>query len=191
MANETTNHIEVIGNKKAEKKFIELSKKMRDHPNPAFGVFAALWSDGEWEDSYSWASENAGAKWVLVEDCQDDYINLQSAWYQCDGVHEKLYNILKEYDSEVEVHMIYEDGAALYTGRAIWYDGDLIDECEEDGLDEELCEIAEKAGEGPWDDAWMERLNEVREIVYENAENILKEAKESKKQFLELEKKTK
>jgi len=65
----------------------------------------------------------------------------------------------------------------LFTGyRVLWRDED-IDHVEDDGLDEELYNIAEKAGEGPWDDTWMEKLEEIRDVVMEKAQEELNEHK--------------
>jgi len=177
MANEISNYITIEGNEAAKLEFARLIASINEHDKKSgVGVEEVLF--GVTEPTRDWSCDNMGAKWVMVNDALgEDYISLTSAWYQCDGVQNKLHEMLKEFDEDVEVHMIYEDEMPLFTGyRVLWRDED-IDHVEEDGLEEELLNLAEEAGEGAWDDAWMERMEEIRRIVEENAQDELKERK--------------
>jgi predicted house-cleaning noncanonical NTP pyrophosphatase (MazG superfamily) len=180
MANNVNNHITVTGNESAQLEFTRLVNAINKIDKEGGAAVAEVLFN-ESDPTYAWSIDTMGAKWVIVEDAMgEEYLTLTSAWYQCDGVQDKLHELLKKFDEDVEVHMIYEDEMPLFTGyRVLWRDNE-IDQMEEDGLEEELCEIAEKANEGAWDDAWMERMEEIRGVVYENAEEELKELREEK-----------
>jgi len=177
MANDINNYITIEGNEAVQFEFARLINSINKHDKKSgVGVEEVLF--GESEPTRDWSIKNMGAKWVRVDDALDeDYLVLTSAWSACEGVQDKIHEMLKKFDEDVEVHMIYEDEMPLFTGyRVLWRDED-IDHVEDDGLDEELYNIAEKAGEGPWDDTWMEKLEEIRDVVMEKAQEELNEHK--------------
>lgn len=180
MANNVNNCITIECNDEARSEMKRIADAINNSEHRNLEVADVLW-DGEFENHVSWTTDNLGAKWCTCEEACEDHLILTSAWYQVDGVQDKLYEKLKVYDENVLVKMTYEDECPLFIGVRIRYLDDFIDFSDDEDVVEYLQEAADEAGEESWDEAWNGRREEIYNRLEEDAEvevNALKEERE-------------
>ena len=105
MANDVNNFITIECNEEARAEMKRIAEAINKSEHKNLEVADVLW-DGEFENHISWTTENFGAKWCTCEEACEDHLMLTSAWYQVDGVQDKLYEKLKKFDENVIVKMI-------------------------------------------------------------------------------------
>jgi len=177
MANDVNNFItieECNDAARAEMKRIAEAINNSEHTN--LEIADVLW-DGKFENHVSWTTEHLGAKWCICEEACEDHMILTSAWYQVDGVQDKLYEMLKQFDENVMVKMTYEDECPAFIGVRIRYMDEVIDHMDDEEIVEYLQRAADEAGEGSWEDAWNNRREEIYDTLNENAMGEVEDVK--------------
>ena len=177
MANNVNNFITIECNEEARAEMKRIAEAMNKSEHKNLEVADVLW-DGEFENHVSWTTENFGAKWCTCEEACQDHLMLTSAWYQVDGVQDKLYEKLKKFDENVLVHMTYEDEHPDFIGVRIRYLDEIIDHTEDEDIVEYLQEAADEAGEDSWEEAWNNRREEILDTLDENAMGEVEDLKE-------------
>ena len=113
--------------------------------------------DGWPDEAYNWHIDNCGAKWVYLEDHDEDYLNGYSAWSPPIPMIEHLAKFLG-----TGIRMTYEDEFRNFIGVA-WADSDGLsnyEELEGDDLNQELLD--EIGGEDfPENFDWWDSLDEL------------------------------
>jgi hypothetical protein len=90
-------------------------------------VIHSLYENGE--DTYSWYSENVGAKWARLNDepeCDDTeaYINIESAWAEVTGFVKHLCSLI----GECEISHSYMDEMPNFGGTRRYVNGEMVAE---------------------------------------------------------------
>ena len=179
MANDVNNFITIECNEEARAEMKRIAEAMNKSEHKNLEVADVLW-DGEFENHVSWTTENLGAKWCTCEEACEDHLMLTSAWYQVDGVQDKLYEKLKKFDENVLVHMTYEDECPDFIGVRIRYLDEIIDHMDDEDIVDYLQEAADNAGEDSWEEAWNNRREEILDNMDENAMGEVEDLKTDK-----------
>ena len=135
MANHVYNYITVNGTNAVVNQFAEIGKNFttqRESTNwegepITFTEFKPIeelkfmpeYDEDEW---YDWYCENVGAKWCHIEEWEDDYMNLCSAWSACTEFAGRLTTFLAETDPNVQVRHQYEDEFRNFVGIQIFWE---------------------------------------------------------------------
>ena len=131
MANHVSTHINFIMNEAAQAKLKELGEKANEGQQYNDGPFSAMLTDTQIEDLGD-AIDLMGAKWCYLEHCDEDSLSLVSAWsYPQDGIA-RLVDILLPFDSDLQMHVYYEDEMPNFFGAQKWIRDDIVDEEEWD-----------------------------------------------------------
>tara|TARA_Y100000034_G_scaffold124125_1_gene171867 strand:- start:161 stop:790 length:630 start_codon:yes stop_codon:yes gene_type:complete len=182
MANNVNNFITIEGNEAAMVEMKRIAEAINKSEHDMLELADVLW-DGVFENHVSWTSEHYGAKWCMVEEACEDHLMLTSAWYQVEGVQDKLYEKLKAHDENVLVKMTYEDECPDFIGIRIRYlDEYIVYSDDDEDLIDYLQEAADEAEEEPWDMAWNERREEIYDRLEEDAMSEVKALKEELKE---------
>ena len=171
MANHVYNNITIEGNPTVQKRWdslftnyhetverpsyhgdgtikIKEYKEIQKHP-----FFEVPYDEDDW---YSWGCEHVGAKWAHIEDADEHYAYIVSAWSPVIPYLESLYNYLRQEDEEVVIRCQYEDEFRNFIG--VWQNGDFD---EYDGGDlqndfEEKYKVDLSSDEFEWSDEHKE-----------------------------------
>jgi hypothetical protein len=196
MANHVTTHVEFHRISEAGKaKFDELIARLRVKPNNSWSDgrpwLGDMWVDGkegsptyEDTDQYAWTTENIGPKWCYIDDMDDGYINLVSAWSVPEEGLRWLFDQIIEVDPTFIATIQYEDEMPNFYGAYVYDKDGTVDMFEDDWDDlkelvaiehPELLELEEESDEW-WDcmnDNMYEALNEKQwEFIQEILENL-------------------
>jgi len=154
MANHVYNYVTVSGTDAVVDKFSEIGKnfthqrEIKDwEGNPmTINEFKGIeeldfMPTYDEDDSYNWYCKYVGAKWCHIEEWENDYMNLCSAWSACMEFTESLTMELAKIDPLVQVRHQYEDEFRNFIG-VIVYEGADADEILFEELDDvELTEL--------------------------------------------------
>jgi len=99
-------------------------KQLELHP------FMPEYDDVGW---YSWGTENMGAKWANLEEADEDYAMVTSAWSPIETYVEKLYEWLYNIDETVVIRHSYEDEFRNFVGVGQWKDNEYESKDLDDG----------------------------------------------------------
>lgn len=130
-------------------------------------------------NTYSWNIEHVGAKWCNVEDAEENYLRLLSAWSMPVVLVEYIIDQIAEVDESVVADVYYEDempnfiGAAMYTADGEWSSEEYSDEELRNHLHRLIPEMAEL-----WDEEQEEAKDEkywdlFSDHAWETVEQIL------------------
>ena len=112
MANNVTSHIDLgNANEAATEYFTTFCRLMGEDQWKAFDFLF-----GESEKTHSWMIDNIGAKWLIVEDAEDDYMNLCTAWSWPLDLFNELHEKLFELDENIEIFASFEDEMPNFVG---------------------------------------------------------------------------
>ena len=135
------------------------------------GLFYEADSDGRWivpEGVY--AGDAVGAKWAYRTDCDDTFINIESAWGPVLPLAEWIAQEIGKVDPDVKMVMTYEDefpnfiGVATFTADGIDIDNDIDAEDLQEYLFDKNPELREMWDEDECD--WKEdREDEAQDIM--------------------------
>jgi len=133
MANHVYNYIEVSGTDEVLNKFQEMGKGLiteretTDWEGKPMSIkeyngieeldFMPEYDEDKW---YDWYCENVGAKWCHIEEWDEVYINLCSAWSACISFTERLTRELGKIDPHVQVRHQYEDEFRNFIGVVVY-----------------------------------------------------------------------
>ena len=169
MANHVQNYITVIGNdavmqkfadevanKKEEKTIMNWEDKpmtIKEHVSIDQLSFMPKYNE---DDSWEWYRENIGAKWAHIDDGEDDYINIVSAWSPVSEFCTKLVEYLAQTDPKVVIRHQYEDEFRNFVGIQIFWSDDEISECDhyemqDSEIDDHMSERFIEWGEDDFD----------------------------------------
>lgn len=131
MANHVYNHITVEGNdavmQEWDKLFVKYGEKT-ERPSYHGDGTITVWEYGEIQkhpffngeydedDWYNWGCENVGAKWAHIEDADEYYVNICSAWSPVLPYVERLNDYLLQFDEDCSVKCQYEDEFRNFIG---------------------------------------------------------------------------
>lgn len=90
-----------------------------------------LWADTQaLADTSNWTTlfDEIGSKWAYVEDGDDNYIRLCSAWGYPEGVCLRIAREIMAADPQALVSISYEDEGPNFIGSALYADGEMYDE---------------------------------------------------------------
>lgn len=158
MANHVTQSVELDSNEAGQKiwdKFIAVLKENQD-PERSWASETSLhvlYEDAPENLTREWMCDNIGAKWAFVEDYDESFIRVQSAWSPVSEFAEMLAAKIGEVDPNVKIKLIYEDEFYNFVGVAIFNkDGMESDEgAEYDEIIERLRNNVSELGE-LWDE---------------------------------------
>jgi hypothetical protein len=166
------NHVEtnvwlVQANKSATKIFEEAFQSVKDLKEEGLEFSSVLpdWDD-EW-CSREWMEKNVGPKWAYIQDSEDTWAWIQSAWVPPAVFLEKLANKMAEVDADIKMSAKYID--EFYNFLGVWTFSDGESDYEEESGDWFMRKRAEDIGTPfdsyeVWeDDGWDEWLDETLE----------------------------
>lgn len=163
MANHVSNFIQVIGNDKATAEFTKVFEPLVSDQGSLFELDFMPKYQGKV------GIDHVGAKWAYVEDADDDYVSVTSAWSPVLPFVEELGSYLSEFDENVKITCRFEDEAYNFVGAALYHDGEVIsdDEDYENLVESRLAYLESRGDEqdeeeyDPWEDAyWHEFVDE-------------------------------
>ena len=187
MANHVSAWIEMDGNEAAQKIFAQLMQqieaKRREYDYGDVRPISSVLF-GETEAMKHDDKRLGGAKWVFVDDADDQQLSICSGWDPAFGVGTEIFKRLLEVDPKVSVWMTFEDENPNFVGASVWalVDGNVVradswddtsefeitDFGEPENMDEDEDEDEEREYK-TWDD-----INEMRHICLTAArENLL------------------
>jgi hypothetical protein len=149
MANHVQNYITVIGNDAVMQKFAndvannkeekEITNwegkpmKILEHVSIEQLSFMPKYDE---DKSWDWYCDNVGAKWAHIDDGDDDYVNIVSAWSPVSEFCMKLVEHLCLVDPEVLIRHQYEDEFRNFVGIQIYWAEDEKADCDHEQLED-------------------------------------------------------
>ena len=169
MANHVSTHISFDMNEAAQEALMELYQRSQARPDDQKDCFSGMITE-DWPETRSDAIDLMGAKWCFIEDCEEDYLNLCSAWsYPQDGII-RLLELLVPHDPELKARITYDDEMPNFFGVEEWHGLDL--EKEEEFTWEELLAYALKnvpSLDEHWDEEAEDwKSDEGHDLFYDN-----------------------
>ena len=116
MANHVDNHLTIIGNHAAIAEYHRIFSKIDDAI--ATADFLPEW-DGEYP-SQDWMQEQVGAKWAYIEDAEENWFRIVSAWSSIFPFVQKLGYHLESLDPRVRLELTYVDECHNFAGAAVF-----------------------------------------------------------------------
>ena len=168
MANNVNTFIDLgNANEAATEYFTTFCRLMKENQWKAFDFLF-----GESEQTHSWMIENIGSKWLIVDDTEDDYMNLRTAWSWPLDMFKKLHEKLLELDENIEIFASFEDEMPNFVGWKA-YKGDdeesEIYDCDHFGMIIEGFKTWEELEEEEEDeDAAWEKMDEQMSTFWED-----------------------
>jgi|GEM_PF-3417647 len=166
IANHVNAWIEMDGNEAAQKIFAQLmqqieAKRRQYDYGDVRPISSVLF--GEAEAIHHDDKRLGGAKWVFVEDADDQQLSICSGWDPAFGVGAEIFKRLLAVDPKVSVWMTFEDENPNFVGASVWtlVDGNVVrndsweDTCDEEFVDQmELDDMDEDEAQEckTWDD---------------------------------------
>jgi len=117
MANDLNSNIYINANEEAINHLTKLYDKYDDCNSMA--IFGKMLYGEKMEETISWFQDNMGAKWVILNYCEDNEIQITSAWHFPKESIERLYQILSEIDPDTSIEVTYMDEA--YDPHGVFY----------------------------------------------------------------------
>ena len=135
MANNVNNNLGVIQiSEEGQKVWDGIMSRIDDLENGHLtGLFYEADSDGRWilPEGVFYAGDAVGAKWAYRTDCDDTFINIESAWSPVIPLAEWIAKEIGKVDPDVKLTMTYEDempnfiGVTNFTDDGIDTDNDI------------------------------------------------------------------
>jgi hypothetical protein len=124
-------------------------------------------------DQYNWMIENVGAKWCYMEELEDDYFRMTSAWSAPTQGIQWLVDQIAAVDPTVVAAVNYEDEMPNFFGVMLFTKDGLYDA--EEWSDSEITEMfhdevpealehwneEEEEGDDEWRELWYDNMYEV------------------------------
>jgi hypothetical protein len=125
MANHVENQITVIGNQAALAEFQHIFSNIED------GIKTASFLPPSNDDDYqsrNWMIEHVGAKWAYIEDAEENWVKIVSAWSSIFPFVQQLGSHLQSLDPSVRLELTYIDEAYNFAGAAVFTENGWNDE---------------------------------------------------------------
>ena len=117
MANHVDNHLTVTGNHAAIAEYQRIFAKLDEGIQSA--SFLPEWDDDD-KPSYDWMYEHVGAKWAYVDDVEDNWFMIVSAWSSIFPFVQQLGYHLETLDPSVRIELTYIDECHNFAGAAVF-----------------------------------------------------------------------
>ena len=168
MANHVSNYIQLHGNQAAQDEFKRVFASISDSEHQSLFDLDFL---PRLAETGNVSMDHIGAKWAYVEDAEDEYASVVSAWSPVLPFIEELGQHLTLFDEDVKITCQFEDESYNFVGIGLYEDGEVI-QCSEDFdelvearlivLEEKGEEVPEDAEDyDPWeDDDWHDFVND-------------------------------
>lgn len=134
MANDVNSHIALHeGNEAAKQWFkglIERLRKSDDYDwHPITNMFDDWQNiDEEERDTRGWYIDNIGAKWCYIQDADESYISVTSAWSAPEELFSRIAEELAKHDERAILTVTYEDEMPNFFGVSVYTEGEKWDE---------------------------------------------------------------
>lgn len=119
MANHVDNHLTVTGNPVAIAEFQRIFSEIAIDGGIETASFLPEW-DGDDYPSRDWMNEHVGAKWAYVEDAEENWFRIVSAWSSIFPFVQQLGYYLESLDPNVRLELTYIDECYNFAGAAVF-----------------------------------------------------------------------
>jgi hypothetical protein len=185
MANHVNTILQLHTTEEGKKRFEEIVSRISTlNDKDVYSHNAEELFDSDDMGSYDGNINNMGAKWVTVDEFEEDHLHLTSAWTVPDGILEMLAKEIFEVDSNSTITVEYEDEMPNFVGVALYKGGRLHDQehFEWDEIKNKLNEIPELTVH--WNEEEEDWSDEGRDIMFEYLWEITREMQDDALRYM-------